>query len=59
MVYLLIENNSHAVFSFNTLKELKKFAKQHGLKIKKSWACDWGTPTYYTESYEILSEETD
>jgi hypothetical protein len=54
MVYYLIENNAHIVMSFDTLKKLKEYAKQHNLKIKKSWACDWGDPTYYTESYEIL-----
>jgi hypothetical protein len=54
MAYHLIENNAHVALLFDTLKELKEYAKQHGLKIKRSWACDWGIPTYYTESYEIL-----
>jgi hypothetical protein len=54
MVYYLIENNAHVVLVFDTLKELKEYAKQHNLEIKKSWAYDWGEKTYYTESYEIL-----
>jgi fructose-specific phosphotransferase system component IIB len=51
--YFLIENNAQVCFTFKSLKELRKFAKQHGWKIKKSTSDANGT-TYYTESYEIL-----
>jgi hypothetical protein len=54
MVYYLIENNSHVVLVFDTLEELKEYAKRHKLEIKKSWSYNWGVDTYYTESYEIL-----
>ena len=49
--WFLIENNSQTMFIFRTLRELKEFARENGLHIKKS-------PTYprayYTESYVIL-----
>lgn len=51
--YLLIENNAQVWFIFESLKELKEFAKQRGWKIKKSMT-DLNGTTYYTESYQIL-----
>jgi uncharacterized protein YecA (UPF0149 family) len=52
-IYYLIENNSQVCLVFETLRQLKEFAKQHKWKIKKSNA-DFNGVTYYTESYEIL-----
>jgi sialic acid synthase SpsE len=47
----LIENNAQVMLEFDTLRELKEYARKHGWEIKKS-------PTdnrcYYTESYVIL-----
>jgi len=49
-VYFLIENSSQIMLRFKSLKALKEYAKQHNLKIKKSWSEN----TYYTESHVIL-----
>jgi hypothetical protein len=51
-MYFLIENSSQIMLRFKSLKALKEYAKQHNLKIKKSW--DWNGTTYYTESYVTL-----
>lgn len=45
--WFLIENLSQQVFVFNTLKELKEFAKSRGLSIKKS-PLHWCDDVYYT-----------
>ena len=52
---ILIENNSHTVLEFDSIRQLKKWAKEHGWKIRRSWASDWSEyEVYYTESYVIL-----
>jgi len=53
MVWFLIENNSQKIYVFDSLKELRQFAKKNKLHIKKSHASN----TYYTESYVILPTE--
>ena len=49
--WILIENNSHQVFTFPSLKKLKEFAKENGYRIKRSPTHD---RTFYTESYVYL-----
>ena len=48
MKWFLIENNSHNIYEFSSLKELKKFAKANNLKIRQSPTTE---RCYYTESY--------
>jgi hypothetical protein len=47
--WYLIENNSHQLLKFSSLYRLKKWAEQHGWKIRKSPTDE---NTYYTTSYQ-------
>jgi len=49
--WYLIDNNSQEMLTFKTLKDLKSYAKEHGLKIKRSPLIDH---CFYTESYVVL-----
>jgi hypothetical protein len=49
--WVLIENSSQQTFEFNSLKALRKFAKERSFKIRKSPTDD---RTYYTQSYTVL-----
>ena len=49
--WILIENNSHQVFTFASLKRLKEFARVKGYHIKRSPTRD---RTFYTESHVYL-----
>jgi len=52
---ILIENNSHRVLEFSSVRALKKWAKNHGWRIRRSWASDlYDIEVYYTDSYVTL-----
>ena len=52
---ILIENNSQTTLVFESISALKRWAKKHGWKVKKSWASDLSdVAVYYTESYVVL-----
>jgi hypothetical protein len=49
---ILIENISQQAHRFNSISELKDFAKKHDLKIKRSPMSDTQEiETYYTEGF--------
>ncbi len=47
----LIDNNAHEMLRFKSLAALKRYAKEHYMKIKRSPMDDH---CFYTESYIIL-----
>lgn len=51
MTWFLIENNAQVMYRFRTLRELRAFAKAHGLEVKRS---PTDPSTFYTESYVYL-----
>jgi len=51
----LIENNSHKILEFDSIKKLKEWAKKSGWKIKRCYENNW----FYTESYVILPTNFD
>ena len=54
VMWFLIENNTMEVYKFRSKRELFRFARKYGLKIKKSPTCNH---TYYTDSYVVLPTE--
>ncbi|RLG33242.1 hypothetical protein DRN97_05590 [Methanosarcinales archaeon] len=49
--WYLIDNNVHEMFKFRSLAALKRYAKEHDMRIKRSPIDDH---CFYTESYVIL-----
>jgi hypothetical protein len=47
----LIDNFSHKVYGFNSIRKLKEFAKKHYMKIKKS---PLDENVFYTEDYSVI-----
>ena len=50
----VIENNSQRVLEFESIAEMKRWAKERGWKVKRSPLSD---DCYYIDSYEILPTE--